>query len=205
MDIMGAYSFFLLINWGLCPKFHAPSKEPLSLTHHNLFLTLLVPQNKSKWTSSPFASPLLFYIQESSTLVKAHGIKVWCYWEHIENLMGTKKKIPPLPPPPTLKTQKESLSACWTFSSNYVLKPFITIFFIKVKGRKGVHGCKFIYNIELNPNTLKTCNIVFQGVHCEVYSWIIVNSNACLLKRHIKLFNLIWLLYISWLWSQIHT
>jgi hypothetical protein len=65
-------------------------------------------QKKSKWASSPFGSPLLFYIQESSTLVKAHGIKVWCYWEHIENLMGTKK----IPPPPTLKTQKESLNVC---------------------------------------------------------------------------------------------
>jgi hypothetical protein len=35
----------------------------------------------------PSEVPLRVYTYESSTLGKTYGIKVWCYWEQIGNLM----------------------------------------------------------------------------------------------------------------------
>jgi hypothetical protein len=57
---------------------------------------------------------LYIYIYESSTLVKAYGIKVWCYWEHLGELDGNTLETAKSGTPPNPKEKKTwaILSAC---------------------------------------------------------------------------------------------
>ncbi len=105
MDIMGAYSSFLLINWGLCPK-SPPPKEQLLLPHHNFFETLFIPQKREVSAIISFWFPFIVLYTRKFNFGQST-------WDKSVVLLGThwkydgNKKIPSSPSSPNPQKPKK--------------------------------------------------------------------------------------------------
>jgi hypothetical protein len=123
-------SLYLFIRWGASQVqfFVLVCTEPFWLAHHQFFWNI-EHSLKQKLIAASLWPIFIDYVYESSTLGKAHQIKVWChlgtYWE------PRKQKSPP--PPPKSQERKSGPSCiCLKFfhclHGNFISKRVFTIF-----------------------------------------------------------------------------